>query len=501
MAERAIRSDGQAVSVGVCEDDHRLRDVLRRALSAEGYSVRLTESGQEAIQAFTADPPQLLVLDIALADRDGRDVCAALRERGLDLPVLFLSGRRELDDRLTAFASRWRRLPDQALRARGAARARAGAPPARRRRAAPRIHRRRAAPGRCHARRHARRARGRTHPNRVSRAGDAPGRPAESGPSLRARRRRLARAPRSRPPTRWTRASPGSAAKLRRVGSDVAITTVRGSRLPAALIQPNRFVQSGWCQVARLPSPPMNAISSPAVPRSAARRMLNKVPEVTIYFWLIKILCTTVGETAADYLNTNLGFGLTNTTWVAGGVLIALLIAQFRTRQYQAPLYWSVVVVISVFGTLITDNLTDNLGVSLTVDGADLRGDPGDRVRGLVPRRGHALDPLDRDHPARDVLLAGDPVHLRAGHRRGRPARREAVAGLCRVDRDLRGSHRGDRHRALALRRSARFWPSGWPTSSPGRSVPPSATRCPSRTPASAGSDWARQQPATCSSA
>ena len=92
--------------------------------------------------------------------------------------------------------------------------------------------------------------------------------------------------------------------------------------------------------------------------------MLNKVPEVTIYFWLIKILCTTVGETAADDLNTSRGFGLTNTTWVAAGVLIALLIAQFRTRQYRAPLYWSVVVVISVFGTLITDNLTDSLGVS-----------------------------------------------------------------------------------------------------------------------------------------
>ncbi len=103
MAELAIRSDGQAVSIGVCEDDHPLRDVLRRALSAQGYSVRLTASGKEAIEAFTADPPQLLVLDIALADRDGREVCAALRGRGLDLPVLVLSGRRELADRLAAF--------------------------------------------------------------------------------------------------------------------------------------------------------------------------------------------------------------------------------------------------------------------------------------------------------------------------------------------------------------------------------------------------------------
>jgi uncharacterized membrane-anchored protein len=96
-------------------------------------------------------------------------------------------------------------------------------------------------------------------------------------------------------------------------------------------------------------------------------RMLNKVPEVTIYFWLIKILCTTVGETAADYLNTHLGLGLTNTTWLAGGLLAALLAAQFKARRYIAALYWSVVVVISVFGTLITDNLTDNLNVALTL--------------------------------------------------------------------------------------------------------------------------------------
>jgi uncharacterized membrane-anchored protein len=96
-------------------------------------------------------------------------------------------------------------------------------------------------------------------------------------------------------------------------------------------------------------------------------RMLNKVPEVTIYFWLIKILCTTVGETAADYLNTTLGLGLTNTTWIAAGVLAVLLGAQFSARRYTAPLYWAVVVVISVFGTLITDNLTDNLGASLTL--------------------------------------------------------------------------------------------------------------------------------------
>src|SRR5919201_803373 len=77
-------------------------------------------------------------------------------------------------------------------------------------------------------------------------------------------------------------------------------------------------------------------------------------------------MCTTVGETAADYLNVNLGFGLTNTTIVAGVLLAVLLGVQVALRRYVAPAYWLVVVVISVFGTLITDNLTDHYHVPLT---------------------------------------------------------------------------------------------------------------------------------------
>ena len=96
------------------------------------------------------------------------------------------------------------------------------------------------------------------------------------------------------------------------------------------------------------------------------RAMLNKVPEVTVFFWIIKVLCTTVGETAADYLNENLGFGLSNTTYVAAAVLGVLLLVQFRLRRYVPVAYWAVVVVISVFGTLITDNMTDRYNVPLT---------------------------------------------------------------------------------------------------------------------------------------
>jgi uncharacterized membrane-anchored protein len=93
--------------------------------------------------------------------------------------------------------------------------------------------------------------------------------------------------------------------------------------------------------------------------------MLNKVPEITVYFWLIKVLCTTVGETAADLLNENLGLGLTNTSYIMGALLIATLVFQFRSRRYVPGIYWLAVVLISVVGTLVSDNLVENYGVTL----------------------------------------------------------------------------------------------------------------------------------------
>ena len=104
-----------------------------------------------------------------------------------------------------------------------------------------------------------------------------------------------------------------------------------------------------------------------ARPRTTAARMLNKVPEVTIWFWLIKVLCTTVGESFADYINETLGFGLRNTTIVFGIALVALLVVQFRLRHYVPAVYWTAVVLISVVGTLLTDSLTDSAGVPLWI--------------------------------------------------------------------------------------------------------------------------------------
>src|SRR3954468_6469130 len=98
-----------------------------------------------------------------------------------------------------------------------------------------------------------------------------------------------------------------------------------------------------------------------------ARRMLNKVPEVTVFFWIVKILCTTVGESFADYVNETLGFGLARTTLAFGAALVLAMAVQLRLRRYVPSAYWLAVVLISVVGTLLTDNLTDARGVPLWV--------------------------------------------------------------------------------------------------------------------------------------
>ena len=121
-----------------------------------------------------------------------------------------------------------------------------------------------------------------------------------------------------------------------------------------------------------MPSPssmPLAADAGHAVPTVPARLesadMLNKVPAVTVAFWLIKLMSTTVGETGADYLAVHVGLG----TLVTGGIMVSLLVCalllQLRSRRYVPWVYWLTVVLVSVVGTQITDALTDRLGVSL----------------------------------------------------------------------------------------------------------------------------------------
>lgn len=93
------------ISIGLCEDDAALRSVLHRVLGAEGFDVRATATGHDAVTRFSDDPPDVLVLDVGLPDADGRDVCQALRAHGVNAPVLFLTARGGLTDRLAGFGA------------------------------------------------------------------------------------------------------------------------------------------------------------------------------------------------------------------------------------------------------------------------------------------------------------------------------------------------------------------------------------------------------------
>ena len=151
--------------------------------------------------------------------------------------------------------------------------------------------------------------------------------------------------------------------------------------------------------------------------------MLNKVPEVTLYFWVIKILATTVGETAADYLDSNLGLGLTGDDARHGRRPRGALVWQFRAQRYVPCVYWLAVVLISVVGTLITDNLVDNFGVPLATTTIVFAVALAVDVRGLVRSERTLSIHTIVTTPARGVLLAGRALHLRARHGRRRPGR------------------------------------------------------------------------------
>ncbi|MEH7548937.1 COG4705 family protein [Neobacillus vireti] len=114
----------------------------------------------------------------------------------------------------------------------------------------------------------------------------------------------------------------------------------------------------------------LSAAEKTVLVEPVVNQLLSKVPKVTIFFWIIKVLCTTVGETFADFINFNLGFGLTLTTIIMGIAFFIVLFLQFRATKYVPGIYWTTVVLISVFGTLVTDNLTDGMGVPLELSTA-----------------------------------------------------------------------------------------------------------------------------------
>ncbi|TAT95974.1 hypothetical protein ELI24_30485 (plasmid) [Rhizobium ruizarguesonis] len=103
----------------------------------------------------------------------------------------------------------------------------------------------------------------------------------------------------------------------------------------------------------------------PATTETAKAVVYNRVPRVTVDFWLIKLMAVTMGETAADYLNMQMGLGLTATSLIMSAILAGALVWQFAQKKYVPAAYWLSVVLISIVGTLITDNLVDNFNVPL----------------------------------------------------------------------------------------------------------------------------------------
>ena len=103
------------------------------------------------------------------------------------------------------------------------------------------------------------------------------------------------------------------------------------------------------------------------LPSHSTAQFLNKVPIVTLGFWIIKIMSTTVGETVADSLAVNVGFGTAATDALMATLLVIAVTTQMRAKTYTPWIYWLTVVLVSVVGTQITDLLTDGLGVSLYV--------------------------------------------------------------------------------------------------------------------------------------
>lgn len=102
-----------------------------------------------------------------------------------------------------------------------------------------------------------------------------------------------------------------------------------------------------------------------AVANAASEADHNRVPQVTPDFWLIKLMAVTMGETAADYLNVKIGMGLTMTSLIMSAILFAALVWQFSRKKYVPAPYWASVVLISIVGTLITDNIVDNFHIPL----------------------------------------------------------------------------------------------------------------------------------------
>jgi two-component system response regulator MprA len=100
---QAILTEVSEPQLLILEDEPQLRDVLVRSLRAEGFEARSVGTAHELLDRVADSLPDVFLIDIGLPDADGRDVCQALRARGIDTPVLFLTARDALTDRIAGF--------------------------------------------------------------------------------------------------------------------------------------------------------------------------------------------------------------------------------------------------------------------------------------------------------------------------------------------------------------------------------------------------------------
>ena len=176
--------------------------------------------------------------------------------------------------------------------------------------------------------------------------------------------------------------------------------------------------------------------------------LLNKVPEVTIVFWIIKIMSTTVGETGADYLAVHVGLGATVTAAIMIIFLIAALIWQLRAPRYTPWVYWLTVVLVSVVGTQITDFLTDKLEISLYASTATFA-----VLLALTFAVWYSVERTLSIHTRDPALLLGrDSLHLRSRNGRGRLGDGGVEPRLQRRRPRVRRAHRLDRRSLLSRR-------------------------------------------------
>src|ERR1700712_5961859 len=93
---------------------------------------------------------------------------------------------------------------------------------------------------------------------------------------------------------------------------------------------------------------------------------LSKVPAVTLTFWVIKVLATTLGETGGDTVTMTLNWGYAAGVALFGGILVALVVAQISAKRFHRFLYWATIIASTTFGTTLADFADRSLGLGYT---------------------------------------------------------------------------------------------------------------------------------------